>query len=64
MLVMHTPAAEQTEAKDCDNKEPSISTAGEVLKKTKLKYSISLPVLFFLYPLSKSAFSKGLIFRI
>lgn len=44
---MHTPAAEQTEAGDCGNKEPSISTAGEVLKKNKLKYSKSLPVLFF-----------------
>lgn len=44
---MHTLAAEQTEAEGCDNKELSISTAVEVLEKTKLKYFISLPVLFF-----------------
>lgn len=30
---MPTPAAEQTEAEDCDNKELAIATAAEVLKK-------------------------------
>lgn len=62
--MRHTLAAEQTEAEDFDNKELSISTAVEVLQKNKLKYFISLKVLF-LFSLSfKSAFSKVLIFRI
>lgn len=59
---MHIPAAAQTEVEDGDNKELSFSTAVEMLKN-KLKYSISLPVLF-LYSLIKSAFSKVLVFRI
>lgn len=60
---MHTLAAEQTEAEECDIKELFISTAVEVLEKTKLKYSISLSVLFCLYPLVISTCPKVWVFR-
>lgn len=52
MLVMHTAAAEQMEAEDCDNTGLPASTAVEVLKKPNSNIpEVSQYFFFFLYPL-------------
>lgn len=52
MLVMHTVAAEQMEAEDCDNTGLPASTAVEVLKKPNSNIpEVSQYFFFFLYPL-------------
>lgn len=63
MLVKHILAAEQTEGKDCDNKELSTYTAVEVV----FKKNSNIPEVskyFFLYLLIYPAFSKVLTFKI